>query len=35
MIVDGAGRLVWFQPAASGDEIDNLQVADATPGSRC
>ncbi len=25
MIVDGAGRLVWFQPAASGDEVDNLQ----------
>jgi hypothetical protein len=27
MIIDAAGRLVWFQPAATGDEATNLQVA--------
>jgi hypothetical protein len=27
MILDGAGRLVWFQPAAKGDSVTNLQVA--------
>ena len=26
MIIDGAGRLVWFQPAAKGDAVTDLQV---------
>jgi Arylsulfotransferase (ASST) len=26
MIIDGAGRLVWFQPAAKGNDVTNLQV---------
>ncbi len=26
MIVNGAGQLVWFQPAAKGDSMTNLQV---------
>jgi hypothetical protein len=26
MIIDGAGRLVWFQPAVAGQAIENLQV---------
>ena len=26
MIVDGRGRLVWFQPAAKGNQITDLQV---------
>src|SRR5262249_19737626 len=26
MIIDGAGRLVWFQPAPPGDVAENLQV---------
>lgn len=26
MILDGAGRLVWFQPAAKGDIVENLQT---------
>jgi arylsulfotransferase ASST len=27
MIVDGSGRLVWFQPAAKGNSVTNLQVS--------
>jgi hypothetical protein len=27
MILDGSGRLVWFQPAAKGDSVTNLQVS--------
>jgi hypothetical protein len=26
MIIDGAGRLVWFRPAAKGDEVTDLKV---------
>ncbi len=26
MIIDGRGRLVWFQPAAKGDAVEDLQV---------
>jgi hypothetical protein len=26
MIIDGAGRLVWFQPAAKGNEVTDLKV---------
>jgi hypothetical protein len=26
MILDGSGRLVWFQPAAKGNSVTNLQV---------
>jgi Arylsulfotransferase (ASST) len=26
MIIDSAGRLVWFQPAAKGDDVEDLQV---------
>ncbi len=26
MIVDGSGRLVWFQPAAKGDAVEDLQA---------
>jgi hypothetical protein len=26
MIIDGTGRLVWFQPAAKGDDVEDLQV---------
>ena len=28
MIIDGAGRLVWFQPAAKGNSMTNLQVSE-------
>ncbi len=27
MIIDGSGRLIWFQPAASGNSMTDLQVA--------
>jgi Arylsulfotransferase (ASST) len=27
MIIDGSGRLVWFQPAAKGNAVTDLQVA--------
>jgi hypothetical protein len=27
MILDGSGRLVWFQPAAAGNAVTNLQVS--------
>ncbi|MHB8234224.1 MAG: arylsulfotransferase family protein [Solirubrobacteraceae bacterium] len=27
MIIDGSGRLIWFQPAAAGDAITNLKPA--------
>jgi hypothetical protein len=26
MIIDGSGRLIWFQPAAKGDAVEDLQV---------
>jgi hypothetical protein len=26
MIIDGSGRLVWFQPAPKGEQVTNLQV---------
>ncbi|HEX3432809.1 MAG TPA: arylsulfotransferase family protein [Solirubrobacteraceae bacterium] len=27
MIIDGSGRMIWFQPAATGDSITNLQLS--------
>jgi Arylsulfotransferase (ASST) len=26
MIIDGSGRLIWFQPAAKGDAVEDLQM---------